>query len=113
MTPPATGHCNATSLSPFPPRRAPCPTSPPPSGWPAPLSPKGRPTGPSAKRLTASRHPLPEPLDPPNAEGVDTGRLLSPTRGIQVPNPDPPATLFSLPAENRSSTPTRCSPGGD
>ena len=58
-TPPATARCNATSLSPSPPRRAPCPTSPPPSGWPAPLSPNGRPAGPSAQRLTASRHPLP------------------------------------------------------
>jgi hypothetical protein len=33
-------------------------TSLPPSGWPAPLSPEGRPAGPSAKRLTARRRPL-------------------------------------------------------
>ena len=51
MTPPATAHCNAISPSPFPPRRAPGPTSLPPSGWPAPLSPEGRPAGPSAQRL--------------------------------------------------------------
>ena len=57
------------SLSPFPPRRAPRPISPPPSGWPAPLSPKRRPAGPSAQRLTASRHPL-------SHSELDTGRLL-------------------------------------
>ncbi len=60
-TPPATARCNDTSLSPSPRRRAPCPTSLPPSGWPAPLSPEGRPAGPSAQRLTASRHPLSHP----------------------------------------------------
>ena len=70
MTPPATAPCNDISLSPFPHRRAPAPTSLPHSGWPAPLSPEGRPAGPSAQRLTASRHPLSRP-------GVDTGRLLS------------------------------------
>ena len=48
----------------------PGPTSLPHTGWPAPLSPEGRPAGPSAQRLTASRHPLSRP-------GVDTGRLLS------------------------------------
>jgi hypothetical protein len=70
-TPPATAPCSNTSQSPSQHRQALCPTSLPPSGWPAPLSPEGRPAGPSAKRLTASRHPLSTP-------GVDTGRLLSP-----------------------------------
>jgi hypothetical protein len=51
------------------PRRGPAPTSLPPSGWPATPSPRWRPAGPSAKRLTASRHPL-------SRSGVDTGRLL-------------------------------------
>jgi hypothetical protein len=37
---------------------------------PATQSPKWRPAGPSAKRLTASRHPL-------SRSGVDTGRLLA------------------------------------
>jgi transposase len=36
----------------------PCPTSLPPSGCSAPPPPTRRPAGPSAKRLTASRHPL-------------------------------------------------------
>ena len=58
MTPLVTAPCSNTSQSPSPPRRAPCPTSLPPSGWPAPLSPEGRPAGPSAQRLTASQHPL-------------------------------------------------------
>ena len=66
---PATAPCNDTSQSPSRRRRAPCPTSLPPSGWQAPLSPQGRPAGPSAQRLTASSHPLSRP-------GVDTGRLL-------------------------------------
>ncbi len=66
---PATAPCNDASPSPSPRRRAPGPTSLPPSGWLAPLSPEGRPAGPSAKRLTARRHPLSRP-------GVDTGRLL-------------------------------------
>ena len=70
-TPPAAAPCSNTSQSPSQHRPALCPTSLPPSGWPAPLSPEGRPAGPSAKRLTASRHPLSTP-------GVDTGRLLSP-----------------------------------
>ena len=39
-TPPATVPFNATSQSPFPRRRAPGPTSLPPSGWPAPLPPR-------------------------------------------------------------------------
>ena len=42
-TPRDTARCNATSPSPSPARRAQCPTSLPPSGWPAPLSPNGRP----------------------------------------------------------------------
>jgi hypothetical protein len=46
----------------------PRPTSQPLSGWPAPPSPKGRPAGPSAQRLTASRQPL-------SRSEVDTGRL--------------------------------------
>ena len=58
-TPPATAPCSNTSPSRSPARRGPVPTSPPPSGWSAPPSPNGRPAGPSAKRLTASRHPLP------------------------------------------------------
>ncbi len=58
MTPLATAHCNDTSPSPFPHRRAQGPTSLPPSGSRAPLSPQGGPQGPSAKRLRASRHPL-------------------------------------------------------
>ncbi len=66
-SPPATAACNSTSPSPSPPPRAPCPTSPPPSGCSALRSPTRRPAGPSAKRLTASRHPLPRPE-------VDTGR---------------------------------------
>ena len=76
-TPPATAPCNDTSPSPSPRRRAPCPTSLPPSGWLGAAVTEGRPAGPSAKRLTASRHPLSRPLDPPNAAGLDTGRLLS------------------------------------
>ena len=47
---------------------APCPTQPPPSGCSAKPSPEWRPAGPSAKRLTASRHPLPR-------SALDTGRL--------------------------------------
>jgi hypothetical protein len=66
---PATAAYSSTSPSPSLPPRAPAQTSLPPSGWPAPPSPEGRPAGPSAKRLTTSRHPLPRPE-------VDTGRLL-------------------------------------
>ena len=75
MTRPATARCNAMSLSLSPPRRAPGPTQPPPSGWLAPPSPNGRPAGPSATRLTASRHPL-------SHSGVDTGR---PRKGAPAP----------------------------
>ena len=57
-TPPNTAPCNRTARSQSPRRRAPCPTSPPPSGCSAPPPPNRRPAGPSAKRLTASRHPL-------------------------------------------------------
>ena len=56
--PPNIAACSNTSRSPFPARRGPAPTSLLPSGWPAPPSPNRRPAGPSAKRLTASRHPL-------------------------------------------------------
>jgi Metallo-beta-lactamase superfamily len=44
------------------------PASPPPSGWPAVLSPDGRPAGPSAQRLTTRRQPL-------LPWGLDTRRL--------------------------------------
>jgi hypothetical protein len=63
---------HSTSPSPSPIHRPPGPTSSPPSGWPALLPPHGRPAGPSAQRLTASRHP-------PSRRGVDTGRLLRPS----------------------------------
>ena len=79
MTPPATAACSSTSRSRSPARRAPGPTSPPPSGCSAPPSPTGRTAGPSAKRLTASRHPLPR-------SGVDTGRLTG--RAIAYPDLD-------------------------
>ena len=46
----------------------PRPDSPPPSEWPAPQSPQGRPAGPSAQRLTASRKSATRPE-------IDTGRL--------------------------------------
>ena len=58
MTQPATALSSDTSPSSSPTRSGPAPTSLPPSGWPAPPSPARRPNGPSAKRLTASRHPL-------------------------------------------------------
>ena len=67
-TQPNTAPCNNTARSQFPRRRARCPTSLPPSGCSAPPSPNRRPAGPSAQRLTASRHPLAR-------SGVDTGRL--------------------------------------
>jgi transposase IS116/IS110/IS902 family protein len=54
----ATAPCNNTSPSPSRRHRAPGPTSLPPSGCSAPPSPHGRTAGPSAQRLTASRHPL-------------------------------------------------------
>jgi len=59
-TPPNTAPSNSTarSRSPRPRRRAPGPTSPPPSGCSATPSPTWRHAGPSAKRSTASRHPL-------------------------------------------------------
>ena len=79
-TPRATAPCNDTSPSPSPHRRAPCPTSLPPSGCSAPPSPNGRPAGPSAQRLTASRHPLPR-------HGVDTGRLWRRSSTLTVPTP--------------------------
>ncbi|HYB28048.1 MAG TPA: IS110 family transposase [Solirubrobacteraceae bacterium] len=82
MTQPATAPCSDTSLSPSPPRRAPCPTQPPPSGWPAPPSLEGRPAGPSAQRLTATRRPLNRPLDAGNAKGLDTGRLPWPEQRL-------------------------------
>jgi transposase len=75
-TRPATAACSSTSRSRFPPRRGPAPTSLPLSGWPAPPSPTRRPNGPSAKRLTASRHPL-------THSGLDTGRLLSTDAGAR------------------------------
>ena len=56
--PARTAPCNDTPRSSSQRRRAPCPTSLPPSGSQAQLSPGGRPAGASAKRLTASRHPL-------------------------------------------------------
>jgi transposase len=67
-TQPATAPCSSTARSPSQPRRGPAPTSSPPSGCSVPPSPKGRPAGPSATRLTASRHPL-------SRSEVDTGRL--------------------------------------
>jgi hypothetical protein len=67
-TRPATAPYNSTSRSRSRAHRGPAPTSLPPSGCSAPTSPKRRPAGSSAKRLTASRHPLPH-LE------VDTGRL--------------------------------------
>ena len=73
-TRPATAPRNSTARSQFPRRRAPCPTSPPPSGCSVPPSPNRRPAGPSAKRLTASRHPL-------YRWEVDTGRPHSWPRG--------------------------------
>lgn len=76
---PATAPCSNTSQSPSLPRRAAAATSPPPSGRPAPLSPEGRPKGPSAQRLTARRQPLSRhrPATLYRKGGVDTGRLLS------------------------------------
>jgi transposase len=68
-TPPATAPCNGTARSPSRRRRGPAPTLLPPSGCSATPSPEGRPNGPSAQRLTTSRHPL-------SRLGVDTGRLL-------------------------------------
>jgi hypothetical protein len=76
---------HSTSRSRSPPRRAPGPTSLPPGGWPAPPSPTGRPNGPSAKRLTTSRHPL-------SRWGVDTGRLLCSGTSIASATPSSPAT---------------------
>jgi len=46
-----------------------------PSGWPAKASPRGRPAGTSAQRLTASHRPLFLPE-------VDTGRLTRPVPGL-------------------------------
>jgi Transposase IS116/IS110/IS902 family len=54
-----TAHCNATSQSPSPPRRAHCPTWMPPSGWPAPLSPNGRPARAEREALDSKPPPLP------------------------------------------------------
>jgi transposase len=70
MTPPATALSKRTARSPSPTRRGPAPTSLPHSGCSAPTSPNRRPAGPSAKRSTTSRNPLPH-------TEVDTGRPLS------------------------------------
>ena len=107
----ATAPCNATAQSPLPAPRAPGPTQPPPSGCSAPPSPEGRTAGPSATRLTASRHPL-------FARRVDTGRLTGhatgepgPRRGYRVPHAraatgvgalNTPRTAVLLPAEGRA-----------
>jgi Transposase len=80
-TRPATAACNATSPSRSRPRRAPAPTSPPPSGWSAPPSPKRWPAGPSAQRLTASRPPL-------TRSALDTGRLAASRRSVSAPSND-------------------------
>ena len=71
-TPRDTAHYSATSPSPSQPRRAPCPTSPPPSGWPAPLSPNGRP---QAER---------EALDSKPPSATPHGRLTQDVFGDQT-----------------------------
>jgi hypothetical protein len=55
-TRPATAPCNDTSQSPSPPRRAPRRPRCHPADGRRSSHPEGRPAGPSAKRLTASRH---------------------------------------------------------
>jgi transposase len=69
-TQPDTPGCNSTSPSPSPTRRAPGPTSPPPSEWPAPLSPAR-----AAQR--AERTALDSKPPIATHTNIDTGRLWS------------------------------------
>jgi transposase len=75
-TPPTTprdpAHCSATSRSSSPPRRAQCPTSSPPRGWPASLSPNGRSAW--AEREALDRKP---PSATPQEVDVMKGRVGS------------------------------------
>ena len=75
-TPRDTAHYSATSPSPSRPRRAPCPTSPPPSGWPAPLSPNGRPARAERAALIGHHRCC---LDQPPGEGL---QRLPPLEGL-------------------------------
>ena len=65
----------------IPTRRARCPTSPPPSGWPAPLSPNGRP---QAERAALDS----KPPSATQRREVDTGRLRRRSARPPMPRPE-------------------------
>ena len=84
MTLPATAPRSNTSQSLSLPRRAVAPTSLPPSGSPALLSPEARPARAERAALDPQDAIRYRSLSPPHLNGgVDTGRLLSP-RGVSI-----------------------------